>query len=265
LRISLVTPTYNQGRYIRRTIESVLSQQGDFELDYVVYDGVSTDETLDILKSYGERLRWHSERDGGQVDAINKGLRCAAGDVVGWLNSDDLLAPGALQRISEAFTANPKTEWAHGRCDIIDSDDRTIRGAIIAYKHRCCLNYSFENLVKQNFISQMTVFWRRKVLDEVGYIDEQLKLALDYDLWLRLAKRGAPIYIPEKQASFRWHEQTKSGSGFEAQFKEDMAVARRYASDRPWLLMRKRFKTFQIVTAYKLLRFLRKVSGKGAI
>src|SRR5215471_19332017 len=95
IRISLVTPSYNQGRFIQRTIDSVLEQTGDFELEYVVYDGGSTDETLDVLRSYGERLRWRSEPDRGQVDAINKGLRAATGEVVGWLNSEDVLAPGA--------------------------------------------------------------------------------------------------------------------------------------------------------------------------
>src|SRR5690348_14711407 len=102
LRISLVTPSYNHGRFIRRTIDSVLSQQGDFELDYCVLDGGSTDETLDVLASYGPRVRWTSERDGGQVHAINKGLRAADGDVVGWLNSDDTLMPGALARVAAA-------------------------------------------------------------------------------------------------------------------------------------------------------------------
>src|SRR5262249_60901560 len=98
LRISVVTPSYNQGRFVRRTIDSALGQKGDFELEYLVYDGGSTDETLDVLRSYGSGLRWCSERDHGKVDAINKGLRAATGEIVGWLNSEDVHATDALHR-----------------------------------------------------------------------------------------------------------------------------------------------------------------------
>src|ERR1700712_1435212 len=98
MRISLVTPSFNQAQFSRRTIDSVLEQQGDFELDYRIVDGGSTDGTLDILRGYGDRIRWQSEPDRGQVDAINKGLRAATGEVIGWLNSDDVLLPGAIAK-----------------------------------------------------------------------------------------------------------------------------------------------------------------------
>src|SRR5262245_25539695 len=127
MRISIITPSFNQAQFIRRTIDSVLSQDGDFELDYRVVDGGSTDGTIDILKSYGDRLAWTSESDRGQVDAINKGLARADGDIVSWLNSDDTLMPGALQRIVSAFEQHPETEWVHGRCPIIDEHDREVR------------------------------------------------------------------------------------------------------------------------------------------
>src|SRR5262249_54852388 len=173
--------------------------------------------------------RCGSERDHGQLDAINKGLRAATGEIVGWLNSDDVLAPGALQRVAEAFGARPALDWVHGRCDIIDAEDRVIRRWISAYKHWCSVRYSYSRLLTENLISQMTVFWRRRLLEEIGYLDPALKLAFDYDLWLRLAKRSDPLYIPERQASFRWYEATQSGSSFERQFKEDYAIALRHA------------------------------------
>ena len=257
LRISVVTPSYNQGPFIRRTIDSVLEQTGDFELEYRIYDGGSTDETLDILRSYGSRLRWHSERDHGQVDAINKGLRAATGEIVGWLNSDDVLAPGALQRVAQTFAARPALEWVHGRCDVIDAEDRVIRGWISAYKHWCSLHYSYSRLLTENLISQMTVFWRRRVLDEIGYVNPELKLAFDYDLWLRLGRRSDPVYIRERQASFRWYETTKSGSSFEEQFREDYAIALRHAPERRWLLLWKRIKTMRTVAIYRGMRLCR--------
>src|SRR4051812_39375084 len=123
MRISIVTPSYNQGAFIGRTIDSILSQQGDFELDYRVIDGGSTDGTVEVLRSYGDRLTWISEPDKGQVDAINKGLAAVTGDVIGWINSDDLLLPGALAKVAAAFRAQPETEWVHGRCVIIDEHD----------------------------------------------------------------------------------------------------------------------------------------------
>jgi glycosyltransferase involved in cell wall biosynthesis len=257
LRISIVTPSYNQGVFIRRTIDSVLEQAGRFELEYLVYDGGSTDDTVDILRSYGDRLRWYSGRDDGQVDAINKGLRAATGDIVGWLNSDDVLAPGALQRVSEAFEAYPRLEWVHGRCDIIDAEDRLIRRWISAYKHWCSLHYSYSRLLTENIISQMTVYWRRSVLEEIGYVDPRLKLAFDYDLWLRLARRGDPIYIPERQASFRSYETNKSANLFEEQFREDYAIAQRHAPERIWLLRWKRVKGMRTVGLYRAMRLFR--------
>jgi len=146
MKISIITPSFNHARFIRRTIDSVLSQTGDFELEYRVLDGASTDGTVEILKSYGDRLQWRSEADNGQVDAINKGLRTATGDIVGWVNSDDTLLPGALARVAAAFRAHPEAEWVHGgarsststtaRCDAGSARTRTSgRGGI---RSRAC-------------------------------------------------------------------------------------------------------------------------------
>src|SRR5215471_6415409 len=99
LRISIITPSYNQARFINRAIASVLDQTGPFDLEYLVFDGGSDDGTLEILHTYHDRLSWQSAPDKGQIDAINQGLRCATGEVVGWLNSDDALAPGALAKV----------------------------------------------------------------------------------------------------------------------------------------------------------------------
>ena len=164
LRFSIVTPSYNQARFIRRTIESVLGQEGAFDLEYLLVDGGSTDGTAAILEEYSPRLQWISEPDRGQVDAINKGLERTTGDVVGWLNSDDVLLPGALQRAASAFAARPEVEWVHGRCRIIDEHDRRVRQWVEAYKDLRARSFSFEALLTENFISQMTVFWRRSLL-----------------------------------------------------------------------------------------------------
>lgn len=257
LRISIVTPSFNQATFIERTIESVLNQQGDFELEYRVVDGGSTDGTLDILRRYGDRFAWTSERDRGQVDAINKGLRAATGDVVAWLNSDDVLVPGALAQVARRFRENPELEWLHGRCEIIDAEDRPVRAWVSAYKHLRAQRHSLENLLTENYVSQMTAFWRRRVHDEIGFLDPNLKLAFDYDLWLRLAQRSAPAYVETTLAQFRWYPTSKSGAQFERQFREDLEVAIKYAGKRHGVLLRKHLKSWAIVAIYRALSFAR--------
>lgn len=263
MKISIVTPSFNQGAYIRRTIDSVLSQRGDFELEYRVIDGGSTDDTLEILKSYGTDVAWMSECDEGQVDAINKGLTTATGDIVGWLNSDDLLQPGALARVAETFSAHPEAIWVHGRCSIIDEDDREVRRWVSAYKHFRSRRHSFENLLTENYISQMTAFWRRDAHDEIGYLDTSVRLAFDYDFFLRLAGLGDPVFIDEPIACFRWYAGSKSGGGFVEQMRETNELARRYRSN-PWTRVRARLKKIGIINVYRALALTRSVVSRAS-
>jgi glycosyltransferase involved in cell wall biosynthesis len=260
MKISLVTPSYNQAQFIRRTIDSVLEQRGDFELDYRVVDGGSTDGTLEILKSYGDRLRWQSEPDKGQVDAINKGLRAATGDVVGWLNSDDVLLPDALARVASAFTAHPDREWLHGRCVIIDADDHEVRRWVSAYKDFRSRHHTFENFLTENYISQMTAFWRRSVHADIGYLDPDIRFAFDYDLFVRLAARGEPIYIEDPIACFRWYETSKSGGGFVVQMAETARIGAQHREATAWTRARGWAKKLAIINIYRALAVARRLS-----
>jgi glycosyltransferase involved in cell wall biosynthesis len=269
LRISLITPSFNQARFIRRTIDSVLAQPSvsgtsKFELDYRVIDGGSNDGTVEILKSYGPRLLWTSEKDDGQIDAINKGLQTCKGDVVGWINSDDVLLPGALERVATAFAAHPTTEWVHGRCRIIDENDRVVRRWVELYKHRRGQRHSFQNLLTENYISQMTAFWRRSVHAEIGYLDPSLDLAFDYDLFLRLAHRGPPVYIEAPLACFRWYETSKSGAGFDEQLRQATQIASRYGEMTPWTRARTQAKKAAIGGIYRLMGLARRRLKRSA-
>ncbi len=258
-RICIVTPSLNQASFLERTVESVLAQEGDFELDYRVRDGGSTDGSLQILERYAGRLRFESGPDGGQADAVNRGLEAADADVVGWVNSDDLLRPGALARVAAAFRDDPALWWVHGRCDIVDAVDRPIRRWVAAYKDFRCRRYSYRALLLENFVSQMTVFWRRAAHEQVGYLDTSLRYAFDYEFWLRLGALGAPRFIDEPQAAFRWYETSKSGAQFERQFEEDWEAFLRHASpDARLLRWQKRLRSAEIVGAYRLLRVLRR-------
>jgi len=257
-KFSIVTPSLNQAAYLGRTIESVLGQQGDFDLEYLVLDGGSTDGSAELLRRYEGRLAYRIEKDAGQSDAINKGLRQVTGDLVGWVNSDDLLFPGALARVAAAFAARPDAAWLHGGCEIIDEDDRPIRRWVTAYKDFRCRHYSRRALFVENFVSQMTVFWRRSSQEKVGYLDTSLRYSFDYEYWLRLSALGDPLYLPERLAAFRWYTSSKSGANFERQFGEDLEAFRRHAPDDRLLRLHKRLRTAQIVTAYRLMRALRR-------
>ncbi|MBA3393834.1 MAG: glycosyltransferase [Deltaproteobacteria bacterium] len=252
-RISIVTPSYNQAQFIGRTIDSVLSQRGDFDLEYKIFDGGSKDDTVAVLKSYGDRIEWISERDSGQIDAINKGLRAVTGDIVGWVNSDDVLMPGALQRVARAFADHPQVEWVHGRCVIIDEHDREIRKLVSLYKHFRCKNHTFENLLTENYVSQMTAFWRRSVHDEIGYLDPTHDLAFDYDLFLKLAHRGDPIYLDDPVACFRMYDTSKSGAGYVAQVEQANTIASQYTQPSSWTRARMRAKKAAIVNVYRAM------------
>lgn len=256
MRISIVTPSFNQAAFIGRTIDSVLAQRGDFELDYRVIDGGSTDGTVDILKAYGDRFAWTSEPDAGQVDAINKGLRAATGDVVGWLNSDDTLLPGALAKVAAAFQANPRAEWVHGRCVIIDEHDREVRRWISRYKHYRCKTHTFENFLTEDYVSQMTTFWRRAVQDDIGLLSTTIRYAFDHDFFLRLARRGDPIYIADPIACFRWYETSKSGEGYAVQMRETAELAGRHGGGA-MTRARARMKMFAVVTIYRAMGYVR--------
>jgi len=206
-RISLVTPSFNQGRFLERTIRSVLDQ-GYPNLDYGVQDGGSTDESVAVLERYASRLdRWSSEPDAGQAQAINRGFERASGEIMGWLNSDDLLLPGALACVARFFRRHPDVDVIYGHRLLIDEDDLEI-GRWVMPPH------CDEALVWADFVPQETLFWRRTAWEAVGAkLDESFQFALDWDLLLRLRSAGARFArVPRFLAAFRVHPRQKTSS-----------------------------------------------------
>jgi len=228
-RITIITPSYNQGNFIRQTIDSILSQ-GYPNLEYIVMDGGSTDQTMDIVRSYGDRLTWFSERDRGQSDAINKGLRLATGDVVAFLNSDDVYEPGALRKVGEYFQAHPDAFWLTGKCRVVDQNGREINKLITAYKNFWLMWKSYAVLTVLDYVSQPATFWRKEVIQKVGYFDESLRYAMDYDYSLRVGKHYRLNFLSEYLASFRIHPSSKAGSSANAQFDADFAIAQKHVN-----------------------------------
>jgi glycosyltransferase involved in cell wall biosynthesis len=202
-QIAMVTPSLNQGKYIRTTINSVL-QQNYPNLCYMVHDGESADETIQILKSYGNRLQWRSEPDTGQANAINRGFREVTGDIMGYLNSDDMLLPGTLAYIAKAFREDPKVDVVYGHRIFIDSHSFEIGRCILPPHHA-------ETLKWADYIPQETLFWRRRVWETIGPMDESFDFALDWDFVLRAQTAGFRFKrLPRFLACFRVHDQQKS-------------------------------------------------------
>ena len=252
MRVSIVTPSYNQAPFIERTLRSVLDQDHP-DVEYIVMDGGSTDGTVAILERYAARLVWESRKDRGQSDAINKGLRAATGEIVAYLNADDVYEPRALTRVVEFFRAHPEAQWVYGRCRIVDEADREIRRAITVYKNLASRTYSYAKLLTENFIPQPATFWRRTLLAEVGDFEEDENWCMDYDYWLRIGRRHAPGVIREYLARFRYHPGTKSGSAFVRQLDDQQRLARRHGAAHPLALLAGRANYYRTVWTYRLL------------
>ena len=249
--ITVVTPSFEQRRYVEQTIESVLGQ--DYPgLEHLVVDGGSTDGTVELLERYAGRLSYVSEADRGQSHALNKGMARAGGEVLAFLNSDDVYEPGALRAVGEHFARNPGSVWVTGRCRTIDSEGREIRRPITAYKNAWLRLGSYRALQVVNYVSQPATFWRRRLWEEVGPFDESLAYAMDYDYWLRAGKRFRLDVLPRYLASFRVHPSSKAGASASAQFDAATAIAARHVDSRA-LLAAHRAHNALSVAAYRLL------------
>jgi glycosyltransferase involved in cell wall biosynthesis len=258
LRLSVVTPSFNQAPFIEQTIRSVLDQ-GYPALDYRVLDGGSTDGTLDVLRRYEGRLSYVSGPDGGQAAALNRGFTEAEGDVIGWINSDDYYAPGAFDTVMRVFEEQREVKWLFGRCPIVDKQGVEIRPLVTRYKELAMRHYRFEWLMLENFISQPAVFFRRAFLDEIcgggPALDPSMNHAFDYHLWLRMAERVRPLYLDQVLAYFRVYAEAKTSANYFRNFREEADAARRVADGRhPVLVALHELNYYRLTTAYTVLR-----------
>lgn len=255
-KISIVTPALNQVDFIERTVRSVL-EQGYPNLEYIVVDGGSTDGTLDILRDYRSKLILISEKDKGQTSAINKGLRIATGEIVAYLNSDDLYLKDSLFKVAKAFIDKPEALWISGRCKIIDGEDKEIRQGITSYKNFWLNHYNYFVLLVLNFISQPATFWKSQVIKELDYLDESLYYVMDYEYWLRIGKKYKPYILKDYLAGFRIQRKSKSILGFQKEFLEEYNVARRYTKSNLTLFLHRLHYYLLIFGPYSLFSLLK--------
>jgi GT2 family glycosyltransferase len=220
--ISIVTPSFGQGHFLERTLYSVVNQNYP-ALEYVVQDGGSTDDTIDVLRRYESSLtHWASEPDDGQGDAINRGFAHTSGEIMAYLNSDDLLLPGALAYVARYFTAHPDVDVVYGHRVMIDEDDGQI-GSLVLPRH------DDDELTMLDFVPQETLFWRRSAWEAAGgQIDTSLRFAIDWDLLLRLRDSGAKmVRLPRFLGAFRVHEDQKTATWYDQCLIECDALRRR--------------------------------------
>jgi glycosyltransferase involved in cell wall biosynthesis len=258
-RLTIVTPSYNQGQFIEETIRSVLLQ-GYPDLEYIIIDGGSTDCSVDIIKKYAERLSyWVSEPDRGQAHAINKGLGRATGDIVAYINSDDVYQPGAFTTIVEAFISNPQARWLCSTC--VSWDERletttTLKPRVPADP----AEWLFKPSGQPYCFPQPGVFLRMSLIDEVGRFTEDLHYSFDYEYFQRILFAGfRPMELDAIVAMFRVHQASKTASNAAGFAADDQAVADRYfnrvsAQYQQRLIAQKRkFMAWQTVDQYAKL------------
>jgi glycosyltransferase involved in cell wall biosynthesis len=230
LSVSVITPSYNQGAFLAETVQSVLAQ-ADEDTEYFVADGASTDDSCEILRRYDGQLKWVSEPDRGQAHAVNKGIAATSGEIIGWLNSDDVYAPGALQRVRDVFQAEPTVDVVYGQANLIDADGNVV-GA-----------YPVEPISPRRMrdtctLCQPAVFFRRSVVDRFGPLDEELQFCMDYEYWLRLSTGGAQFHLTDRVlACSRVHEDTKTLARRSEAYREACRMLRSRLGHTPgrWL------------------------------
>jgi hypothetical protein len=224
--VTIVTPSLNQGPFIRPTIESVLGQDYP-HIEYLVMDGGSTDGTLEILKSYGERVSWVSERDRGQSHALNKGFQRAKGEILGWINSDDVLLPGAVTKAVEAFRKDPGLGMVYGEGFILEED-----GSV-----RCRFPYSepfdlWRLVCYWDSILQQSVYMRKTALEAIGWVDESIHWGMDWDVFIRMAKSFPVERLDTEMGAIRDYSDTKAATGGFRRWRELSSISCRHAGRR---------------------------------
>ena len=202
--VSIITPSFNQARYLEATIRSVLEQDYP-EIEYIIVDGGSSDGSAEIIQRYADRLAWWvSEPDRGQTDALNKGFVRARGDVLAWINSDDTLEPGAVRAAVEYLQAHPDVGMVYGDANFIDSEGRIIGSFPSRQTDYRRLRQGYVH------VAQQASFFRADLWRKVGPLDPTFYFAMDYDLWVRLAAQAPLVYQPRLWANFRLHGGAKT-------------------------------------------------------
>lgn len=225
LKISVITPSYNQGQYLEETIQSVLNQKYP-NLEYIIMDGGSTDNSVEIIKKYESQLvHWESKPDGGQSDAINKGFNMATGDILAWLNSDDYYLPDTLHQVSDLFSGD-ELKIVFGECALYHEKTGKIKDSKV-FEYAKTHNIEFSD-----YLIQPSSFWTKKTWEQVGELNEKLTYTFDWEWYIRARREGVHFQAVDKTWSvYRYHDQHKTGTGGNKRELELASIYRQYHSE----------------------------------
>jgi glycosyltransferase involved in cell wall biosynthesis len=233
LKLSIIVPTKNSDTFLEEALDSILNQ-GYPNYEIIVIDGYSTDRTKSIAELY-HNLQFYRLEATGEVDAINKGMSIASGDIVAFLDSDDVYLSGCFKAVNKAFQSNPKKQWLYGKGIIIDKNGTEVRSLVTTAKQM--VKYSYKALMCVDFIVQPTVFMRRELFESMGNFDVKLPYSCEYEYWLRIGRHYTPMFLDRHLAAWRAHAGSISVKGYLDQTVQAREIQRNY-SGKNWLLNR---------------------------
>lgn len=241
-KISIVIPSFNKGRFIGQTLDSIAIQKYP-NLEVIIQDGGSTDGTISIIKEFAQKypkvIRFESKKDKGQLDAINKGIGKATGEILTYINADDVYESGAFDSVAKAYCERPNSLWFVGRGKVIDSNGREIAKAVTWYKSLCLLlNFHFLLLIF-NFIMQPSVFLTRSAWEKFGPFTGTPNFVMEYDLWLKLGAVFMPTVIDNNLSCFRLSDDNISSTSFKNTLEEDFRIVKKHTRNPIILFMHK--------------------------
>jgi glycosyltransferase involved in cell wall biosynthesis len=241
-KISIVIPSYNKVKYIQKTLESIVSQNYT-NLEVIIQDGTSTDGTLEIIKKYAIKhpkiINWVSIKDKGQLDAINKGLKKAKGDIVTYINADDMYEERCLKAVADCYFENLDALWFVGRGSVIDEKGKGIAKPITAYKNFLLSLSSYTCLLSTNYLMQPSIFLTKRAYKKYGPFTGTDDFVMEYDLWLKIGKEKMPVVINKNLAKFRIEPSTKTKILFADLLKQDELIVNKYTKNKIILFFHK--------------------------
>jgi glycosyltransferase involved in cell wall biosynthesis len=241
-KISIVIPSYNKAEFVQETLDSVISQNYP-NLEVIIQDGGSTDGTVDIIKEFAKRypkeISWVSKKDKGQVDAINRGLKKATGDVVTYINADDVYEEGCFKAVADCYCKNLDALWFASRGPVIDEKGKEIAKPITAYKNFLLLLSSYTCLLSTNYLMQPSIFLTKGAYKKYGPFTGTDDFVMEYDLWLKIGKEKMPVVINKNLAKFRIEPSTKTKTLFADLLKQDELIVNKYTKNKIILFFHK--------------------------
>lgn len=249
-KISIVIPSYNKVKYIEKTLQSIVTQK-NASFEVIIQDGGSTDGTLDIIKKYAKKyptlISYVSKKDGGQLDAINKGIKKAKGEIVTFINADDEYESGALETVTGYFIENPNALWFAGKAIVINEDNKEIAKVATLYKNILLSLNSCGLLLIVNYLMQPSVFLTKKVFQKYGLFTGTEFAVMEYDMWLKIGRHEMPVVVNKVLSKFRLEKDTKTSTNFRRLLSDDEKVVKKYTKNNLILFLHILHNYFRVI------------------